>query len=253
MEQKLRESVEHVNKHLKIQNPKLVFMFYYGGKPITDSESTISAKQAGGDLKSVPARLLANQIMHLQDSASHNNTIIVPIFAQYGNTGDLEDRMESHNDDFCLCPHAQNYADWNNFADPAALIVAADKLGISIFAGNGGTNGHFVSAMHGLDRTENIVLYNEWTNDPSMEIWSAAHEAGIIHLIQAPVPQDLKPMPYEEALSRRTAADRGPKVSQRLKTSQDAVVSQVGEHIKTSYIIEPGTPDPDAAPAPGVG
>ncbi|MCB1563808.1 MAG: hypothetical protein KDJ75_09560 [Alphaproteobacteria bacterium] len=116
------------------------FVFYWGGKARTDTERSPDRQRIGGILKSVDASLVAEQVAVIQKRAIEAGRLVIPVFAQYGNPDDLNERLGTHNESFEVAG-AVRPVDWNAFEEPAALIQAAKQYGF-IATGNLDTTHH---------------------------------------------------------------------------------------------------------------
>lgn len=175
MAQKLTGIIQDAREVTGNPNAEPVFMFYWGGKPVTDTEGTPDARAIGGALKSVPARLIAEQISAVQKRDGGNDAqVIIPIFAQYGAPDKLDGRMEEHNNTYFTgnVPRAQRIVDWNGFEGPAALISAMKNYKF-IAAGNLNTTHHLFCAAGNLEAGQRKIIgaENAYVHDKR---WHAA-------------------------------------------------------------------------------
>ncbi|MBL4589992.1 MAG: hypothetical protein JKY11_07945 [Alphaproteobacteria bacterium] len=172
-------------KHGDLSNMEPVFLFYWGGKPVTDTEEGMDARQAGGALKSVSAEILIEEIKDLQESLKKENKLLIPVFAQYGSPDELKERMAIHND-IGLSPKAvQLGVDWNDFYQPAELLNVLSKKYKCIAIGNGNTTHHLMCAATNSN-ADIIILHNGWKDTSGEERWEAAASASDrIHTIKA--------------------------------------------------------------------
>lgn len=185
IEETIERALLDAQKHGDLSNMYPVFLFYWGGKPVTDTEEGMDARQAGGALKSVSAEILIEEIKELQESLKQENKLLIPVFAQYGAPEELKERMAHHND-IGLSPKAvQLGVDWNDFYQPAELLNTLSKKHKCIAIGNGNTTHHLMCAATNSN-SDIIILHNGWKDTSGEERWEvAARASDRIHTIKA--------------------------------------------------------------------
>ncbi|MEJ0063948.1 MAG: hypothetical protein WDO70_12370 [Alphaproteobacteria bacterium] len=220
------------------------FLFFFGGKSLTDSEANAGAKKLGGMVKSVWAEDHIPGIAAFQKEAAQRGEAIIPVFALHGNAVQLQERIDEFNQQG-LAPQATNLGiDWNNFEEPATAFLIAGLHHKAIILGNGSTPHHLaLSVNDDTSPAKIIIMRPSWKNMPGESRWDGAEDAGAVKIVSAG-------FSYEqimELLKPDSLTQQGPAIANQLIRDSSRNICQ---ETYAQLIAELGPPHPQPKSSP---
>jgi len=167
------------------------FVFFFGGKSLTDAEDDIEYKRLGGMIKSIGADDQMIPMQKLQEAGIAQGIVIVPVFAQYGNHDELTQRIANLNSTWPtnVAPIVDLGVDWNFFHQPATIMCAASQNFQAAVIGNGSTPHHQALAATSPEGQMSVIIMRpSWSDVPGETRWDAAEKEGIVTIATATQP-----------------------------------------------------------------